>query len=101
MFSWIVGSVDWNAAAVLIAMFVALCITVSAAIAKRRSRVEINNEFALAKIKLLNEDEANKRQQQRQHEFDLGKLALEKEVEIKRIDANMLTSHARVINPDG
>jgi hypothetical protein len=95
MLSAIVGNVDWNAAAVLCIFFITLCVVTTALIAKRRSKTDVSNEFELAKIKLHNEDADAKRNNDRQREYELGKLAMEKEVQFKRIDGNMITSHAR------
>lgn len=95
MFARIVGTVDFNSAIVLCVLFIALCIVTTSLIVKRRSKTDVQNEFELAKIKLHNEDQNLKRNNDRQREYDIAKFAMEKEVEFKRIDGNMITSHAR------
>lgn len=95
MFAKIIGTVDLNSALVLCVLFIALCIVTTTMIAKRRSTTDVKNEFELAKIKLHNEDQNLKRTNDRQREYDIAKFAMEKEVEFKRIDGNMITSHAR------
>lgn len=95
MLSQIVGTVDLNSAAVLCIFFITTCIVITTVIARRRGKTDVHNEFELAKIKLHNEDANLRRDNDRQREYELGKLAMEKEVEFKRIDGNMITSHAR------
>jgi preprotein translocase subunit SecG len=55
MLAYVVGNVDQNAALVLAVLFITICIFITTAIAKRRSRRDVQNEFDLAKIKLANE----------------------------------------------
>src|SRR5258708_3539552 len=100
MFSYIVGNVDWNSAAVLIMMFVTTALPISIFIAKRRSRLEVNNDFELEKIKLTNSATAAQRQAEFNHESALVKYKLEKEVEIARIEAGTITSHARNVSTE-
>jgi hypothetical protein len=98
MLSQIVGQVDFNSAAVLCVAFVCACVVATTLIAKRRSRLVLNQEFELAKIRLRNEDEASKRQTDAKRDYELAKMASEREIEFKRIDSNLITSHARVAN---
>lgn len=90
MLSQIVGQVDFNSAAVLCVAFITMCIAVTTAIGKRRSRMELNMQFEIDKQKLRNADEESKRNIQRQHEFDLAKLATERDVQFKRIDSGLI-----------
>lgn len=90
MLNQIVGPVEWSSAAVLIAICAMLCVTITTAIGKRRTARSVELEFEIGRLKLQNEDEADKRRNQRQLEMDLTKLAFDKEVEIKRIDSGLL-----------
>jgi hypothetical protein len=95
MLSQIVGPVDFNSAAVLCVAFICLSVVVSLAVT-RRSRLLLDQEFDLAKIRLQNEDEASKRQTDAKRDYELARMASEREIEFKRIDTNLITSHARV-----
>ena len=90
MLSQIVGQVDFNSAAVLCVAFIAMCIAITTAIGKRRSKRELEMQFEVDKQKLRNDDEANKRQNQRQAELELAKLATERDVQFKRIDSGLI-----------
>lgn len=70
--------------------FIAICIAVTTAIGKRRSRRELQMQFEIDKQKLKNDDEKNKRDNQRSFEFELAKLATERDVQFKRIDSGMI-----------
>jgi hypothetical protein len=94
MLSQIVGQVDFNSAAVLCVAFICLCVVATTLIAKRRSRPQ----FELDRIRLRNEDEADKRKIEAKRDCDLARMASDREVEFKRIDSNLITSHARVVN---
>lgn len=95
MLSQFIGNVDVNAAGVLIAIAVTICVIVTTMVSKRRSRRAIEIDFELGKMRLQNEDAANSREVDRSREYNLAKLASEREVEFKRIDGNMITSHTR------
>lgn len=82
MLSNIVGTVDQNAAFVLIVMFITVCIVLTASIVKRRSRLIINNEFVLAKIK--QSDDAGRAQYA---------LETEREFKLGQLKENLITSH--------
>lgn len=86
----IVGNVDWNAAAVLCVFFIGLSIVVTSVIAKRRSKQELTMQFEVDKQKLKNADDESKRNCQRQLEYDLSKLAVEKDVQIRRIETGLI-----------
>lgn len=95
MLSQIVGQVDFNSATVLCVAFVCICIVLTSII-MRRGRFVLNQEFELAKNRLRNEDEANRRQTDAKRDCELARMASEREVEFKRIDSNLITSHSRV-----
>lgn len=84
MLSSFVGSVDANAAFVLVVAFAGLCIVITSLIVKRRSRLDINNEFELAKMK--QDAEAS----QKQFQIETTRM-----VEFKKIDQGLITSHRR------
>jgi type II secretory pathway pseudopilin PulG len=84
MLSQLVGPVDFNAALVLIVIFGGLGASALALVVKRRSRLELTQEFELAKIKAQNEIDsiAYKNETDRAYKF-------------KQIDQGLITSHAR------
>ncbi len=84
MFKLLIGEVDLYSASVLVAMAAGLAIFCTTWIAQRRSRVEINNDFELAKIRQADETR-----------LKLTKELDWKEVEFKKIDGGMITSHRR------
>lgn len=83
MLSQLVGPVDFNAALVLIVIFGGIGASCLALIAKRRSRLEITQEFDLAKLKA---------------EQEAGSTAYRNETDrafkFKQIDQGLITSHA-------
>jgi hypothetical protein len=95
MLSQIVGPVDFNSAVVLCVAFICLSV-VASLVVTRRNRLALDQEFELAKIRLRNEDEASKRQTDAKRDYELARTASEREIEFKRIDTNLITSHARV-----
>jgi hypothetical protein len=100
MFSQIIGSVDVNAAAVLCVMAIAVCIMATTFIGKRRSGAELKMQFEVDKTKLHNEDAANKRQNDRQLEYDLAKLATERDVQFRRIETGLIEGKVNQSNYD-
>jgi len=94
MFQWIVGNVDANSAAVLIALNICLCVAVTALIVRRRRMIDIEHEFELAKMKQRDARDAQTEAQKFQHELAMARLASETEVNVKRIDSGMITSHS-------
>ena len=82
MLANIVGNVDFNSAMVLVAAFICTCIITTAMIVKRRSRVDVSNEFELAKIK-----------QQDERDKSLFALETERGFRFKQIEAGLITSH--------
>ena len=95
MLSQIVGPVDFNSAAVLCVAFICLSV-VASLVVTRRNRLALDQEFDLARIRLQNENEASKRQTDAKRDYELARMASEREIEFKRIDTNLITSHARV-----
>lgn len=88
MLAWIVGNVDVPAGAVLVAFFAMITITAGLFIAHRRSRIEIDNDFQLAKIKQANA-----------HEEALFDKDTERGFKMKQVEKNLITSHARDVPP--
>ena len=88
MLSQLIGPVDMNAAAVLVAISITLCIIITTMVAKRRSRRELEQEFELAKIKLRDE-----------RDIKAANLQNTRDLEFKRIDQNLITSHSSSTNP--
>jgi hypothetical protein len=84
MLSWLVGNIDANAAFVLVAFFAMITITGGLFIAHRRSRLEINNDFELAKIKRADA-----------HEEVMFEKETERGFKLKQIEQNLITSHTR------
>lgn len=93
MFSLIVGPVDMFAAAVLVALFISGGIFFTSWITTRRSRQSVDNDFYLAKLKEANAQALAVHRDDNVKEVRFAELALKKEIEWKRIDANMITSH--------
>lgn len=90
MLAQLVGQVDYNSAAVLCVAFITICIAMTTAIGKRRSKKELDMQFAIDKQKLHNEDEANKRQNQNNLEFKLAEISTSRDVQFKRIDSGLI-----------
>lgn len=84
MLSAIVGPVDLNAAFVLVAVFFCICIITTSLIVKRRSSVDVSNEFALAKMKQEAETAAR-----------VYELETSRQYKFKQLDQNLITSHSR------
>ena len=94
MLAQIVGPVDWNAAAVICVAFITICIIITSSVMHRRSKRELEMQFEVDKEKLHNEDEANKRTNQPQLEYELAKLATVRDVSFKRIDQGLIEGKA-------
>lgn len=90
MLAQIVGSVDANSAFVLVILFAAFSIPTCIAVAKRRSRRELQMQFEIDQEKLRNEDAQAQRNNDRQREYDLAKIATEKDVQFHRIDQGLI-----------
>lgn len=80
--SALIGPVDQYSALVLIAIAVTLCIIITTAIAKRRGRREVENEFELAKLK-----------QADAHSEAMYIRETTRGVEFKKVDQGLITSH--------
>jgi hypothetical protein len=94
MFSVLVGPVDFNSALVLCVLFTALGVVLTCAIASRRSRRDVDNEFALAKIK---ESNAQALAVQRDKDaFAMKQRVADQNFQIERdkIGQNLITSHS-------
>jgi predicted Holliday junction resolvase-like endonuclease len=91
MFYYIVGGpVDAYSALALVALAVMLMVILTAFIVNRRSREEINNDFELAKMKVHNEEENQKRNSEISREYNLAQLAMKKEIEFKQIESGLI-----------
>lgn len=82
MLAKLVGQVDLSSAAVLVAAIVCACIVVTALIAKRRSKQELANEFALAKMK-----------QRAENDREMYAVETDRSYKFKQLDKNLITSH--------
>jgi hypothetical protein len=82
MLSWLVGSVDVPAAAVLIGLGGGITIIVTGFIAKYQSRTDAEHAFELSKMKI----ESEERQQ-------IYKSETDRVHKIKQIEQNLITSH--------
>lgn len=91
MFAYIVGGpLDPVAAGfALLAMAAMITIIVTALIVKRRSGREIEIEFELAKIKQRDAHSMAIAAEKRQYDYELGKLASNREIEFKRIESSV------------
>jgi hypothetical protein len=90
MFSQLIGAVDFNSALVLCVMLIAACVILTTFIGRWRGAAQLRMQFEVDKTKLHNEDAANKRNNDRQLEFDLAKLAVERDVQFRRIETGMI-----------
>lgn len=93
MFQAIVGNVDANSAAVLIVLDICVCAALVAWIVRRRSMIDVEHEFELAKMKERDAREGQAQAQKYQQELALARLVSETDVSLKRIDSGMITSH--------
>lgn len=84
MLSQLVGPIDFNAALVLIVIFAGIGASCLALVVKRRSRLEITQEFELEKIK-----------REREFEAVVYRNETDRAVKFKQLDQGLITSHAR------
>lgn len=84
MLSSLVGTVDINAALVLVAAIACACIVITSLIVKRRRRIDISNEFELAKMK-----------QEAENARALYAVETDRAYKFKQVDRNLITSHSR------
>lgn len=84
MLSNLVGSVDINSAIVLAVALICTCIVITSLIVKRRSRVDVSNEFELAKMK-----------QEAENARALYTVETDRAFKFKQIDGGLITSHTR------
>jgi hypothetical protein len=90
MLAMIVGNVDVNSAFVLVVIFGAIGIVITAIVVKRRSLVEMNHEFELAKYKDRNQTDVALAQNKRAETIEMANIASKQGVEFKRIDSGMI-----------
>lgn len=100
MFSQLIGAVDFNSALVLCVMSIAACVILTTFIGRFRSHTTLKMQFEVDKTKLHNEDAANKRQNDRQLEYDLAKLATDRDVQFRRIETGMIEGKVSQSNYD-
>jgi FtsZ-interacting cell division protein ZipA len=84
MLSNLVGQVDFNAALVLVAAIVCACVVVTSLIVKRRSRIDVSNEFELAKMK-----------QEAENARALYVVETDRAYKFKQVESGLITSHHR------
>lgn len=94
MLNLIVGNIDSAAALVLVTIFAGGTLITTSIIVKRRTVLEINNEFELGRMKEADAHALNLAQNTRAEKVALAEMALKREIEFKRIDSNMITSHS-------
>lgn len=92
MFTFIVGGpIDPAVAGLAMAvMFITLCVFFTSFVVHHRTRTELKMQFEIDKNKLHNEDAANKRMNDRQLEYELTKLATERDVQFRRIETGLI-----------
>lgn len=95
MLAYIVGHVDINSAAVLVSFFGMLTIVGGIWLAKRRSRMEIDNDFELAKIKQSNEQELWVKKNTVAHVETQYKLETDRLMKMGQVEHGLITSHSR------
>lgn len=95
----IVGAIDIPAAFMLVALFVTICIVVTTMIVKRRSNLEMNNEFALAKIRLADAQTLAIDDAAKKHEQKLASQSANFRLEEQKIERGLLTSHTKDVTP--
>ena len=94
MLNLIVGNIDSAAALVLVTIFAGGTLITVSIIVKRRTMLEINNEFELGKMKEADAHALNLAQNARVEKVALAEMAMKREIEFKRIDGGMITSHS-------
>lgn len=95
MLAKIVGDVNMFSAAVLVSIFTMFTIVGSIWFAKRRSRVEIDNDFQLAKIKQDNDKEYSEKKLENIREETNYKLETDRVVKMGQVEKGLITSHRR------
>lgn len=99
-----VGPLDWPSAAAICTMAGMAGLVAVSLIVKRRSRLEIDNEFELAKIKEANSQELQLSREAGARKMEEKRIESEHQLESERIGQNLITSHARTVkgnNGDG
>ena len=92
MFTFIVGGpIDPIVAGLAMAvMFITFCIFFTSFVLRHRTHTELKMQFELDKTKLHNEDADKKRQNDRLLEYDMAKLATERDVQFRRIETGLI-----------
>ena len=90
MLNYIVGNIDYPAAAVLIVAFITACIFASTLVVNYQSRQEIANKHELAMLAQSAETAIRTAAQKSSHDEELARIGLKREVEFRRIDHGML-----------
>lgn len=93
MLSYIVGHVDINSAAVLVSFFGMVTIIGGIWFAKRRSRIEIDNDFELAKIKQADEQASWAKKNAAAHSETQYKLETDRLMKMGQVEKGLITSH--------
>lgn len=86
MLSWIVGIVDVNAAAVLIAMFIGFGVVGTALVVKWQNTAKMSNEFVVAKLQEADKQALALAQNSRDEKIKLAQIASNQVVELARIN---------------
>lgn len=98
MFSKLVGMIDSSSAVVLVAMFACMAAVIIVALS-RRTRAIAETDFALAKIKAVQEHERSKYGLETDRLVRVETVQGEREFKMEQTKQNMLTSHAKDITP--
>lgn len=97
----LIGSLDSPAAGVLAVMFVVIGVIATSLILKRRSKVELSNEFELAKMRLQNENDLKVKAQDQSHQRQVQVNDNTFNLERAKIETGLITSHARDVTGTG
>lgn len=85
MLSWIVGSVDSNAAWVLVIMFICLGAVGTAVVIKTQNSTWMSNQFVVAKLKQADDHALSLAQCHRAEKIELAQIASKQTVDLARI----------------
>lgn len=100
MMQLILGGQDPALAFAFVALTGGICVIVTAMIVKRRTTLEINNEFEIEKMRVEASDKKDTRDSSIRRDLELGKLAMQREIEFKRIDSGMVDAQLVRDNQD-
>lgn len=99
MLSWIVGVVDGNAAAVLIAMFIGFGVVGTALVVKWQNTAKMSNEFVVAKLQEADKQALALAQNSRDEKIKLAQIASNQVVELARINGAQIEGAKLVSKP--